>query len=136
MLVEYELTPKYNLSSDSTILINAIGTKSSEPKAKYFPKTVKKFLRNLRVINPSIMKNVLRLKNNPIKNRLAVMTGYKIKFGGRLSNQKVVPKRTTNTYNSGTLNRVKTDLVTKSRYSARSKRGAFSITITMGHKFF
>ena len=50
--------------------------------------------------------------------------------------QSIVPKQTSKIIQIGSINRANTDFVTTARYTAKNKRGAFSITVTMGHKFF
>jgi hypothetical protein len=58
------------------------------------------------------------------------LRGFKIKLGGRLLSQKIIPRISSKTYNRGKLARGKVHFVNTSRISSKHKRGAYSITIT------
>ena len=66
----------------------------------------------------------------------SVISGVNIKLGGRLVSQRIIPKRSSTVIQKGKLNRDITSLITTNRFTSNSNRGAFSITVTMGHKFF
>ena len=68
--------------------------------------------------------------------RFSVISGVNLKKGGRFKSEKIIPKRTSRSMQKGTLNRGITSLITTNRFTTKTKRGAFSITVTMGHKFF
>ena len=93
------------------------------------------FLNSANINKATKIKNILASKFRKSK-KLAALTGINLKKGGRLITQPIIPKLTTKIMQIGTINRANTDFVTTSRYTAKSKRGAFSITVTMGHKFF
>lgn len=121
-----------NLKSDSVISAKAIGIVANKIKNSVRP-VAYKFLRHSRVIKPKMVRNVF-LKRGLLK--LSFFTGIHIKLGGRLKRQRLTNRITTMTFQKGSLNRVSSDLLTTSRYTSKSVRGAFSITVTMGHKFF
>ena len=60
----------------------------------------------------------------------------RMKLGGRILAQKIVPRFTSQTYQEGSLTRSNTNFVSTSRFSGKNRKGAYSITISMGHKFF
>jgi len=64
------------------------------------------------------------------------LSGLKIKLAGRLMTQRVIPRLTVKTLQRGTLARGRTDLVSEARFTSKNRRGAYSITVTMGHSFF
>ena len=64
------------------------------------------------------------------------LVGIRIKLGGRLLSQRIVPRFTSRTIQRGNLGKTKADFITTSRFTNKNKRGAFSFTVTMGHKFF
>lgn len=64
------------------------------------------------------------------------LTGLKIKLGGRLLKSKIIPRQTVKITQHGSLTRSSADIITKNRYTMKNKRGTFSFTITIGHKFF
>ena len=106
-----------NLKSDTVISAKAIGIVANKIKNSVRP-VAYKFLGNL------------------IKSRSLSTTGVHIKLGGRLKRQRLTNRITTMTFQKGSLNRVSSDLLTTARYTSKSVRGAFSITVTMAHKFF
>ena len=75
-------------------------------------------------------------KTNNSYYKFSVLSGINIKKGGRLKTEKIIPKKTSISIQKGKLNRGITSLVTTNRFTSKSKKGAFSITVTMGHKFF
>ena len=64
------------------------------------------------------------------------ISGINIKLAGRPFKERIVPRFTSRTIQRGNLGKTKTDFITTSRFTNKNKRGAFSFTITMGHKFF
>jgi hypothetical protein len=58
------------------------------------------------------------------------LRGFKLKLGGRLLSQKIIPRISSKTYNRGKIARGKVHFVNTSRIISKHKRGAYSITIT------
>lgn len=130
--IELDLIKLHHPTLDSQISANAIGIIANKLR-KPFRVIASKFFRFSRIKNPTLIKNIFRKTNS---NNLSFITGIRLKLGGRLITQKVIPRRSSKTIQKGNLNRCNTDIVTTSRFTAKSKRGAFSITVSMGHKFF
>lgn len=130
--IELDLIKLHHPTLDSKISANAIGIIANKLR-KPFRVIASKFFRFSRIKNPTLIKNIFRKTNT---NNLSFITGIRLKLGGRLITQKVIPRRSSKTIQKGNLNRCNTDIVTTSRFTAKSKRGAFSITVSMGHKFF
>ena len=74
-----------------------------------------------------------------MKNNLSVLpsalTGFHIKLGGRIAQMKAIPKYTVYNYHKGSLARNNAKLMTVHRYTNKTRKGAFSFTIYMGHRF-
>jgi Mitochondrial ribosomal protein (VAR1) len=66
----------------------------------------------------------------------SLLSGIKIRLAGRLLTQRVIPKLTVKTIQRGTLARGKTNLVNSARFTNKNRRGAYSITVSIGHVFF
>nr|YP_010170413.1 ribosomal protein S3 [Phanerochaete carnosa]QRZ60395.1 ribosomal protein S3 [Phanerochaete carnosa] len=132
--INLDLTRLFHPTLDSQISANAIGIIATKFKRHYLRLSFK-FFKSANIKNPTIIKNILTstYRNS---NKLGVVTGINLKKGGRLITQPLVPKLTSKIIQIGSINRANTEFVTTSRYTAKSKRGAFSITVTMGHKFF
>jgi hypothetical protein len=66
----------------------------------------------------------------------SLLSGIKIRLAGRLLTQRVIPKLTVKTIQRGTLARGKTNLINSARFTNKNRRGAYSITVSIGHVFF
>ena len=126
-----------NLKSDSVISVKAIGIIANKIKNSVRP-VAYRFLRNSRVIKPKMVRNAILSAKAGKRGllKLSFFTGIHIKLGGRLKRQRLTNRNTTMIFQKGSLNRVSSDLLTTARYTSKRIRGAFSITVTMGHKFF
>jgi len=124
--VELELDRLHYPYFDSNILSNMIGLISNIVKLRF------------------IIKNLFKIakikKTNNFINKYSIipsyLSGFKIRVAGRLLTQRVVPRLTVKTIQSGTLARGKAQFVDSARFTNKNKRGSFSITVTMGHIFF
>jgi len=126
--VELELERLYYPYYDSQILANLIGLISNIYK---FRRILHKVFFAAKLKNPILAKKNTRFSIFP-----SFLSGLKIKLAGRLMTQRVVPRLTVKTLQRGTLARGKADLVSEARFTSKNRRGAYSITVTMGHSFF
>ena len=63
------------------------------------------------------------------------LTGMSIKLGGRTFKQRIVPRMTQKRIQKGSLNRSKVLYFDRARFTSKTKRGAYSFTVKMGHAF-
>lgn len=129
--VVIDLIRLHHPSLDSQILANTIGTISEDRKVK-FRSIIAKLFNNSKVV---------RLNNYTVESnsRYCIPTsllGVNVKLGGRISSQKVLPRFTTINKQKGAFARSKSDFTTQSRFTNKSRRGAFSYTVTLAHKSF
>ena len=129
--IKLDLIRLKNPTLDSKISANAFGLIVNNLNRNFFYTTAK-FFKSAKIKNPTVIKNIIASG----KKHNAILSGINLKKAGRLVTQPIIPKRTTKVIQKGSINRTNTDFVTSSRFTAKNKRGAFSITITMGHKFF
>lgn len=124
--VELELDRLHYPYFDSNILSNMIGLISNIVKLRFI---IKKLFTIAKI-----------KKTNKFNNNYSIipsyLSGFKIRVAGRLLTQRVIPRLTVKTIQRGTLARGKANFVDSARFTNKNKRGSFSITITMGHKFF
>ena len=130
--VELELIRLYYPYNDSQILANSIGQLSKNIRNR-FRTLVDNTFNFSKIKNPTKM---IMLKNSRISILPSFLTGIKIRLGGRLLSQKVVPRFTVQTFQEGSLARTKANVVTSSRFTHKNKRGTFSITVSVGQGFF
>lgn len=98
----------------------------------------------LRIIAKRLFgKAVLKFKKNNYRNKInemnilpAFLTGIDIKVAGRLLNNKIIPRRTVKFIRRGAVSKSKINYLDVARYTNKNKRGAYSITVSSGQKFF
>jgi hypothetical protein len=73
--------------------------------------------------------------NNIITNPLVLAkpVGLNIKIAGRLTKDRIVPKTTTKVITVGNLNLNKINFLEKTQFTAKNRRGTYTISIKMGH---
>ena len=123
--IELELVRLYYPYYNSNILVNFIGMYINKIKLR---KIVRKFIR--KAVNNQSTK-IIKFNNNSLPSELA---GIKIKIAGRLLTQRVIPRKTVKVIKRGALANTKAMFVETARFTNKNKRGAFSITISIGHK--
>nr|YP_007476119.1 ribosomal protein S3 [Cantharellus cibarius]AGE93540.1 ribosomal protein S3 [Cantharellus cibarius] len=64
---------------------------------------------------------------------ITYLTGIKLRISGRLTKQRVVPKRTVKTAYKGGISENKNNIVESSTFTHKNKKGAFSIRIWLSH---
>jgi len=118
--IEFELVRLFLPHYNSNILVNFIGMFINKIKLR-------------KIINKLKLKSITKIfKKN--KNIASLISGFKFKVGGRLLTQKSVPRKTVKFITSGSLARDKTILVETARFSNKNKKGAFSLTVSIGHR--
>ena len=156
--IELDLVRLYNPFKDPNILAHTIGSNSKRIK---FYTIMKKVNNRIRVLNPKsnnslkaapILSFLNNNNNNIIDNlntisansglldnsfnnkmRPIEVTGYKVRLAGRLTTQKVVPRKTVKTFSRGTFVKNKVNFVNTASFTSKNKNGAHRITIDMSH---
>ena len=125
--IELELVRLYYPYYNSNILVNLFGIFINKIMLR---RIVKKF------IGKSIKNTSTSINELAINKRLipSALSGIKIKVAGRLMTQRVIPRKTIKLISKGSLSRAKTMFVETSRFTNKNKRGAFSITVSIGHQ--
>lgn len=140
-----ELVELKGYQLEGNILANSIGMITDKNK-RSFRRAVTRTFRKSIIMNPDKLKyltspftkgKVNGGLTNIIGNKsIAFFTGINIRLAGRLSRQSIIPRKTVKTLQKGSLARRHTDFLTKSRYTAKNRRGIFCYTITIGHKYY
>lgn len=142
--VEFDLTRLHYPYNDSTILVNLLGIMINKIKLRIiirrlFEKAVIKNLSRGSVKNKISSSYALENLNADKKNTInipAFLSGIKIKVGGRLLTQSVIPRKSVKITQRGATQRGKINFLDVARYTRKNKRGAFSITIKSGQNIF
>lgn len=131
--VEFELIRLHYPINESFILAKSIGKLGNKIRRrfKYF---VNASFKSAKIDNPNNYKG--KLINSFKHNASSSITGISMKLGGRILAQKIVPRFTSQTFQEGSLNRGITNIVNTSRFTSKNRKGSYSITVSMGHRFF
>ena len=127
--IKFELTQLYSVSHNSKILVNILG-RLGLSRRNSFSRIIGRFLKH------QSKKIFFRNNLNKISKFSTLLTGVNIKLGGRLMKGKIVPRRTVKKIQYGSLARSKSNYVTTATLTQKNKRGSFSFTVSIGHKFF
>ena len=127
--VKFDLTQLYSVSHNSKILVNILG-RLGLSRRNSFSRIIGRFLKH------QSKKIFFRNNLNKISKFSTLLTGVNIKLGGRLMKGKIVPRRTVKKIQYGSLARSKSNYVTTATLTQKNKRGSFSFTVSIGHKFF
>ena len=127
--VHLELTQLYSISNNSQILVNILGNLGLSRKIS-FSNLIDHFL------NFQSKKFYFRKNQNRFSKFSTILTGINIKLGGRLMKGKMTPRYSVKKIQYGSLARSKANYITTARFTQKNKRGSFSFTVSIGHKFF
>ena len=127
--VKLELTQLYSVSHNTQILVQVLG-KLGASRRNSFTRIIGRFLKH------QSKKIYFRNTQNKIFRFTSILTGVNIKLAGRLLRGKIIPRRTVKKIQHGSLARSKSNYVTTGRLTQKNKRGSFSFTVSIGHKFF
>ena len=126
--IKLDLTQIYSISNNSQILAHILG-KLGLKRKNSFTRIIGRLLKH------QSKKIFFRKNQNQISRFSTILTGVNIKLGGRLMRGKIVPRRTVKKIQYGSLARSKSNYVTTARLTQKNKRGSFSFTVSIGHKF-
>ena len=135
----------YRVFDDSQILADFMGILSFKKKMR-FRRITNIALSDIKFIRkPAIIKNkalIANAANFPVSAKVnkfddkmdySYLSGLSVKLGGRLMSQKVIPRKSVENKIRGSLSRAKADYVSTGRFTGKSKRGAFSISVKLGY---
>ncbi len=132
--VKIELIRLHHPALESQILANTIGFISNNKKVR-FRSIITSLYNNTQIIKLNDSPKGIE-ESNLNYCRPTALIGIKVRLGGRILSQKIVPRFTTFNKQKGAFARIKSDFTTQSRFTNKSRRGAFSYTVTIAHKSF
>jgi len=125
--VELDLIRLYYPYFDSNIFVNILNILINKIQVRII---MQNFFKKAIIKNPI---NLITNKNYISKKIPSFLSGISLKIGGRLMTQRVVPKQTIKIIRKGALTRGKIKYLDQSRYTNKNRRGAFSLTLSIGH---
>jgi hypothetical protein len=127
--VELDLIRLHYPYNDSNILANFLAIMINRIKLRII---IKKLFGNAILKN----KKFSGTKTNKLNIIPAFLSGINIKVGGRLLNNRIVPRKTVKTIRRGAVAKGKINYLDVARYTNKNKRGAYSITVSSGQNYF
>ena len=124
--IKLELNRLDNPYSESNIMAQLIGING---KDYTFEKIKSIFFPKFYYLNPNTLIKPLDFEPKTNKRPFAICSGIKIRVAGRFYLHRIIPKKTVSTVQLGSMARGVISLVEKSRYTNKSKRGSFSVTV-------
>jgi hypothetical protein len=130
--VQLEITRLYNPAHDSNILAQIIGLTGKKYR---FWKIMKYIYRKTKIYKSSI--KILKFNFSPyhIFKLPSFLAGVKVKLAGRFYKNRIIPRKTVNISQKGSLSRSVVNYAESSRFINKSKRGSFSLTVSISHIF-
>lgn len=123
--IELELIRLKYPAHNSNILAQILAISSN--KLKFFT-MMRKLLYNVNIKQPGVLKHNFNIIPS-------YLSGIKVRLGGRLSTENLIPRKTVKTYQIGSIARNKTNYRELSRITLKNKRGAYSFTVITSHIF-
>nr|UEK25984.1 ribosomal protein S3 [Mutinus fleischeri] len=123
--IELELIRLKYPAHNSNILAQILAISSN--KLKFFT-MMRKLLYNVNIKQPGVLKHNFNIIPS-------YLSGIKVRLGGRLSTENLIPRKTVKTYQIGSIARNKTNYRECSRITLKNKRGAYSFTVITSHIF-
>lgn len=118
--VELEIIRLYYPFYETNIFVNLLSKIIKKIKIK---RIFYKFFKRANILNKII-------KNTKIP---SFVSGIKIRIAGRLMTQRIIPRKTVKIISKGSVSRGKLLFLEKGRIINKNKRGAYNITVTIGH---
>jgi hypothetical protein len=123
--VQLELVRLYYPYFDSNIFVNLLSKIINIIQLRVIMK---------RFFKKAIIKNPIKIFNNNLILKIpSLLSGIKLRIGGRLLTQRIIPRKTVKTIRKGTLAKGKINFLDEARYTNKNKRGAFTLIISLGH---
>jgi hypothetical protein len=126
--LELEIIRLYYPYYETNIFMNLLNKTIKKIQIR---KVLYKLFRKANIFKPS------KLIHNKINRIPSFISGIKIRIAGRLMTQRIIPRKTVKIISRGSLAKGNMIHLEKGRIINKNKRGAFSITVTIGHlKYF
>jgi len=137
--VELQLIRLHQPYLDSNIFVNLLSLNIWNKTTKNKKKQTKKFKPNVKIIKlfqKRLVKNVGDPKNKSVNLIPTYLSGMKIRIGGRLIKEKVIPRKSTKIYERGASSIGKVNFLDTSSITKKNRKGSYTLKISLGQNFF
>ena len=122
--VQLEIVRLHYPFYDPNIFSNILAKITDYIKLRY---VLNRIYKRALILNPTNLVQRKRFSVLP-----GYLTGVSLKFAGRLSTQRIIPRKTVKSKEIGSVSRNKAILVETARFTNKNRRGSFSITVSTG----
>ena len=127
--VELQLIRLHKPYLDSNILVNLLSLNIKNKKFKTNVKIEKLFQKR-------VVKNVDDYQNKSVNSIPAFVSGIKIRIGGRLMREYMIPKISTKKYERGASSVGKVNFLDTATITKKNRKGSYTLKISSGQNFF
>jgi hypothetical protein len=127
--VELQLIRVHQPYLDSNIFVNLLSLNIKNKKFKTNVQLSKLFQK-------SIVKNVCDPRNKSVNFIPTYLSGIKIRIGGRLIREKVIPRKSKKIYEKGASSIGKVNFLDTASITNKNRKGSYTLKITSGQNFF
>ena len=127
--VELQLIRIHKPYLDSNIFVNLLSLNIKNKKFKTNVQLAKLFQK-------SIVKNVGDPRNKSVNFIPSYLSGIKIRIGGRLIREKVIPRKSKKIYERGASSIGKVNFLDTASITNKNRKGSYTLKITLGQNFF
>ena len=130
--VELQLIRLHQPYLDSNILVNLLSLNIRNKKKKFFKPNVK----ITKLFQKRLVKNVGDPQNKSVNLIPTYLSGMKIRIGGRLIREKVIPRISKKIYERGASSIGKVNFLDTSSITKKNRKGSYTLKISLGQNFF
>ena len=127
--IQLNMTRTYKPQNENTILTKHLIINSYHGR---FLKIISTLFKQIKFENKSYIHTFTATQYSLFP---SFISGIKVRLGGRTIRQRIVPRKTVQSLQRGTLARTKALYVNKTQISHKTRRGAFTFTVQTGHVF-
>jgi hypothetical protein len=98
-----------------------------------YEQVIRKLFPNIYIRNPKTTLTMYDLSPKRKNALVSYISGIKLRIAGRYYRHKIIPRKTVNTFQRGSLQRGVINFVDSSKYINKSKRGSFCVSLTLSH---
>ena len=135
--VELNMTRLYLPHQDASILVQALNVESYSNK---FIRMISRLFKIMNIDNSNKSEifdelNLLAIGKNNYTSYPSNVSGVSVKLAGRPLNERIIPRLTVKRAQRGSFNRLNAKMIEKSIYTDKTRKGAYSFTVTLSQKF-
>ena len=135
--VELNLVRLYKPYQEANILVQFLNGESYNNK---FIKLISNLFKNINIKDSNksdfiLDSNLIQNESNNHYSYPSNISGVNVKLAGRALNERIIPRLTVKREQRGSFNRLNAKLIEKSMFTDKTRKGAYTFTVTLSHNF-